>query len=82
MLPVKNTFMYLAIMYQPVEDGSYKASRIYLFTKQTRLISLRLRLRLGICDCDCVCVNIPVGTVIRMGNVLLYIYIYITYFHV
>ena len=26
MLPVKNTFMYLAIMCQPVEDGSYKAS--------------------------------------------------------
>ena len=26
MLPVKNTLMYLAIMYQPVEDGSYKAS--------------------------------------------------------
>ena len=30
MLPVNNTFMYLAIMYQPVEDGSYKASMIYL----------------------------------------------------
>ena len=29
MLPVKNTFMYLAIMCQPVEDGSYKASIIY-----------------------------------------------------
>ena len=29
MLPVKNTFMYLAIKYQPVEDGSYKASYIY-----------------------------------------------------
>ena len=26
LLPVKNTFMYLAIMCQPVEDGSYKAS--------------------------------------------------------
>ena len=29
MLPVKNTFMYLAIMYQPVKDRSYKAS-IYI----------------------------------------------------
>ena len=28
MLPVKNTFMYLAIMCQPVEDGSYKASNM------------------------------------------------------
>ena len=28
MFPVKNTFMYLAIMCQPVEDGSYKASVI------------------------------------------------------
>ena len=27
MLPVKNTFMYLAIMCQPVDDGSYKASQ-------------------------------------------------------
>ena len=33
MLPVKNTFMYLAIMCQPVEDGSYKASYEYSFTK-------------------------------------------------
>ena len=31
MLPVKNTFMYLAIMCQPVEDGSYKASITYLW---------------------------------------------------
>ena len=28
MIPVKNAFMSLAIMYQPVEDGSYKASNI------------------------------------------------------
>ena len=55
---------------------------VYLFTKKTRLISLRLRLRLrlGICDCDCVCVNVPVdvGTVIRVGNEIcsiLYIFI-------
>ena len=31
-LPVKNTFMYLAIMCQPVEDGSYKAGQIIIAT--------------------------------------------------
>ena len=35
MLPVKNTFMYLAIMCQPVEDGSYKASILYLLEQHT-----------------------------------------------
>ena len=34
MLPVKNTLMYLAIMYQPVEDGSYKASNVIKGTFQ------------------------------------------------
>ena len=32
MLPVKNAFMYLAIMCQPVEDGSYKASNIIIIS--------------------------------------------------
>ena len=45
MLPVKNTFMYLAIMCQPVEDGSYKASMyIYLQANSISIVFVSVML--------------------------------------
>ena len=45
MLPVKNTFMYLAIMCQPVEDGSYKASYVLIVKRQLIQCLLNIELQ-------------------------------------
>ena len=53
MLPVKNTLMYLAIMCQPVEDGSYKASN-YIIVGRYHQACNRMHTIAFECECECV----------------------------